>query len=177
MILTTRRLLLSIPQSADLAALYAIYGDPATQRFNPAGPLTDITQAKELLDEWQRQWRVLGYGQWAVALKAEPDRVLGFGGIGMWPYLGEPRMNLGYRFAQSAWGQGLATELGQAALTFGLVEHQLPAIFGLVRPEHAASIRVLEKIGMQRFGTLDDVPGQAHSLVLRALAFQSDSGG
>jgi RimJ/RimL family protein N-acetyltransferase len=78
-------------------------------------------------------------------------------------------VNLGYRFATAAWGRGYATELGLAALAFGFDEHRCDEIFGLVRPQHAASIRVLEKIGMTRFATLDDVPGQAPSLVYRAL--------
>lgn len=165
---TPQRLLLRPPVSSDLDALFAIYGDPATHRFNPAGPLIDIDQARTLLDDWRGQWHELGYGQWAVALKAAPQQVIGFGGIGLWQYLGERRVNLGYRFAPSAWGQGLATELGHAALAFGLIERRLQEVFGLVRPDHVASIKVLEKIGMQRFSVLDDVPEQAPSLVFRA---------
>ena len=53
------------------------------------------------------------------------------------------------------------------ALALAFDTLSLPEVFGLVRPDHAASIRVLEKLGMQRFGLLDDVPGQAPSLVLR----------
>jgi RimJ/RimL family protein N-acetyltransferase len=44
----------------------------------------------------------------------------------------------------------------------------VPEIYAVVRPLHYASIRVLEKVGMQRIGTLDDVPGQAASLVYRS---------
>ena len=66
-----------------------------------------------------------------------------------------------------AWGQGYATEVGCDALVLAFETLGLPEVFGLVRPDHAASIRVLEKLGMQPFGVLDDVPGQAPSLVLR----------
>lgn len=118
---------------------------------------------------WLAQWRTRGLGPWAIAARDDPARVLGFGGISLHPYLEQERVNLGYRFATSAWGRGYATELGQAALAFGFDEHRLDQIFGLVRPHHAASIRVLEKIGMARFDTLDDVPGQAPSLVYRAV--------
>jgi hypothetical protein len=44
----------------------------------------------------------------------------------------------------------------------------LASLFAIVRPSHAASIKVLEKVGMQRMGSLDDVPGQAPSWVYRA---------
>ena len=64
----------------------------------------------------------------------------------------ERRINLGYRLAVEAWGQGYATELGRDALALAFDTRSLPEVFGLVRPDHAASIRVLEKLGMQRFG-------------------------
>jgi RimJ/RimL family protein N-acetyltransferase len=40
-------------------------------------------------------------------------------------------------------------------------------LFAIVRPAHQVSIRVLEKCGMQLFGTLDDVAGEAESLVYK----------
>jgi RimJ/RimL family protein N-acetyltransferase len=84
--------------------------------------------------------------------------------------MGVQRVNLGYRFAVEAWGQGFATEMGKAALDYGFSSLNLKEVYGYVRPNHVASIRVLEKIGMQRWGELDDVPGQAPSLMFRAIA-------
>jgi len=165
----SERLLLRPPTVDDLERLFAIYGDAATNTFNPAGPLPDIGRAQALLAGWLAQWRDRGLGPWAIAAQDDPAHVIGFGGISLHPYLEQERVNLGYRFATAAWGQGHATELGQAALDFGFDEHRCAEIFGLVRPQHAASIRVLEKIGMARFATLDDVPGQAPSLVYRAV--------
>lgn len=166
---TTARLLLRPPVEDDVAPLYAIYGDAATNTFNPAGPLPDAERAQAVLAGWLAQWRARGLGPWAIAAQDDPAHVIGFGGISLHPYLEQERVNLGYRFATAAWGRGYATELGLAALAFGFDEHRCDEIFGLVRPQHAASIRVLEKIGMARFATLDDVPGQAPSLVYRAL--------
>ena len=162
---TTLRLALRPPQAQDLDALYAIYGDAATNAFNPAGPLPDRAAAQALLERWMAQWRERILGPWAIAARDDPQRVIGFGGISLYPYLEQERVNLGYRFATSAWGRGYATELGMAALDFGFEEHGVDRIFGLVRPTHEASIRVLEKIGMLLHGTLDDVPGESPSLV------------
>lgn len=169
----TPRLLLRPPMEDDVEPLYAIYGDAATNTFNPVGPLPDVGSAQAVLSGWRTQWRTRGLGPWAIAARDDPARVLGFGGISLHPYLEQERVNLGYRFATSAWGRGYATELGKAALAFGFDEHRFNQIFGLVRPQHAASIRVLEKIGMARFDTLDDVPGQAPSLVYRAVNMSS----
>jgi RimJ/RimL family protein N-acetyltransferase len=164
---TTSRLLLRPPQPEDLASLFAIYGDPATNQFNPAGPLTLIDQAETLLNDWIRHWTIHGYGLWTIATRVAPDCVIGFGGIGWRKYGDVERLNLGYRLAVSAWGQGYATELSRASLEYGFDELKVPEVLALVRPAHTASIGVLEKIGMQRVDVLDDVPGQAPSFVYK----------
>ncbi|MGY2378113.1 GNAT family N-acetyltransferase [Pseudomonas sp. SDO524_S393] len=161
------RLIYRAPQPGDVQRLFAIYGDPQTHLFNPAGPLASLADAQHLLDAWLAQWARDGYGWWAIARVEAPDHLIGFGGIAPMNYLEQPRINLGYRLAVDAWGQGYATELGHHALQLAFDTLGLPEVFGLVRPEHAASIRVLEKLGMRRFGLLDDVPGKAPSLVLR----------
>jgi RimJ/RimL family protein N-acetyltransferase len=160
----TSRLILRPPVRDDLARLLQIYGDQATNQFNPSGPLRSISQASALLERWLSHWATVGYGQWAI----EPDHVIGFGGIDTRAYLDEERMNLGYRFGVEAWGQGYATELGHAALAYGFEALCAPAIFAVVRPAHAASIRVLRKVGMLHTGDLDDVPGGAPSWVFTA---------
>ncbi|AZF42891.1 GCN5-related N-acetyltransferase [Pseudomonas sp. R1-43-08] len=161
------RLIYRQPQPADVGRLFAIYSDPQTNLFNPAGPMASLDDAQCLLQRWLDQWSALGYGWWSVARREAPEHIIGFGGIAPLNYLTVPRINLGYRFAVEAWGQGYATELGHDALVLAFETLGLPEVFGLVRPEHAASIRVLEKIGMQPFGLLDDVPGQAPSRVMR----------
>ncbi|QHF05847.1 MULTISPECIES: GNAT family N-acetyltransferase [Pseudomonas syringae group] len=165
---TTARLMLRKPTANDLDSLFAIYGDPATQQFNPSGPLRDIGQAKALLDAWLNHWEEKGYGQWAISTREAPQKLIGFGGLDARMYLEIERLNLGYRFATTAWGKGYATELSEAALVFGFEELGLQEVFAVVRPNHSASIRVLEKTGMQRVDLLNDVPGQPPSLVFRA---------
>jgi RimJ/RimL family protein N-acetyltransferase len=164
---TTNRLILRPPTPDDLASLFSIYGDPATHQFNPFGPLTHRDQAQTVLDGWLAHWAEKGYGQWAICTRESPDEVIGFGGLDARCYGDVVRLNLGYRFGPQAWGRGFATELSQAALDFGFAELRVPEVYAIVRPLHHASIRVLEKVGMHRIDTLDDVPGQAPSLVYR----------
>jgi RimJ/RimL family protein N-acetyltransferase len=165
---TTSRLILRSPTVDDLASIFAIYGDPETNRYNPCGPLADLQQAGTVLERWLDHWADLGFGQWAIATRDAPECVIGFGGITLYRYNDIERINLGYRLAVSAWGQGYATELARTALAFGFVDLDQSQVYGVVRPAHHASINVLEKIGMQRVDQLDDVPGQAPSLVYRA---------
>lgn len=164
----TERLVLRPPVAADLQSLFAIYGDPATNTFNPFGPHSDIGKSHNVLGGWLAHWAERGFGQWAVATKEEPRRVIGFGGVAFRKYLEADALNLGYRLAASAWGQGYATELARAALHFALQDLRQPEVFAIVRPINTPSIRVLEKIGMQRIGTLDDVPGQEPSYLYGA---------
>jgi len=161
------RLIYRQPKPTDVQRLFAIFGDPQTNLFNPAGPMPSLSAAQRLLDHWLEQWATLGYGWWAIARVEAPEHIIGFGGIAPLNYLTQPRVNLGYRFAVETWGQGYATELARDALVLAFETLGLPAVYGLVRPDHAASIRVLEKVGLQPFGELDDVPGKAPSRVMR----------
>jgi RimJ/RimL family protein N-acetyltransferase len=167
---TTPRLHLRPLQRDDFARFYAIHADPATNQFNPAGPLTDPRQSEETFEAWLRHWQTFGYGQWAIAERTAPALVIGFGGVAQRLYGDVERLNLGYRFGVEAWGKGYATELATAALAYAFDDLKQPEVFAIVRPAHDASIRVLEKSGMQRLDVLDDVPGQAASLVFIARA-------
>ena len=54
-----------------------------------------------------------------------------------------------------------------ASLQYGFVGLELGEISAIVRAENQASWRVLEKIGMQRVDTLDDVPAQRRARCIR----------
>ena len=56
---------------------------------------------------------------------------------------------MGYLLSRRVWGRGYATEAARAAVRYGFEVAGLQAIIGLVHPENAASIRVLEKCGMK----------------------------
>jgi RimJ/RimL family protein N-acetyltransferase len=161
----TVRLHLRRLEAADFDRFHAIHSDPATNRFNPAGPMTSRVQAQAVFDAWCAHWDTHGYGQWAVAALEAPEHVIGFGGIALRAYLDTQRVNLGYRFDAAHWGQGYASELAFAARDVAMGLLAVPCLYGLVRPLHGASIRVLDKIGMEQVDLLDDVPGAAPSLV------------
>lgn len=49
----TARLLLRRPEPSDLGDVFRVHGDPATQRFNPAGPDPDVAASRTRLERWQ----------------------------------------------------------------------------------------------------------------------------
>lgn len=161
----TDRLILRALVPYDLAAFFAIFGDPRTNAYNPHGPCPDIAVASNMVAVRIAHWRRYGFGQWTVVARDAPADVIGFGGVAWRDYAGVERLNLGYRFSADVWGRGYATELGKAALRHAFDELRLPDVHAMVRPANLASIRVLEKLGMQRAGNFNDVPGHVHSLV------------
>lgn len=163
--ISSARLIYRKPEFSDLTRLFEIYSDPRTQLFNPAGPMRSLDQAETVLSSWIEHWNQHGFGWWAIAEKSSADGPIGFGGVSHYDYLGDLRLNIGYRFASDTWGKGYATEMGKFALSLAFTTPGIERIWAVVRPDHAASINVLEKIGMQRCGVLDDVPGKPASLV------------
>ncbi|CAK6500248.1 hypothetical protein PANPA_00173 (plasmid) [Pantoea sp. Nvir] len=146
---------------SDLEALFRIYGDVRTHRFNPAGPHRDIEHSRNVILLRTADRERYGFDDWAICEKSEPERVIGFGGIFVSAFNGRQTNNLGYRFEPEAWGKGYATELSRRALIYGFDELKLPEIVGVTRETHLASRRVLEKAGlllMQRVDDPDDPP-------------------
>ncbi|TGP48013.1 N-acetyltransferase [bacterium M00.F.Ca.ET.228.01.1.1] len=168
------RIIARQPTRRDVNTLFRIYGDPRTNEFNPAGPMRSLVDAETTMARWIDHWVKNGFGMWAIAWVDRPSEVVGFGGLSFKPFGDEMKVNLGYRLGVEAWGRGLATELATAAIKFGFQTLHVQEIFALVRANHLASRKVLEKAGLTQFGTLDDVPGDAPSIVYRICAGQCD---
>lgn len=161
----SERLTLRPVRLSDLDDLFRIYGDPATNTFNPAGPYPDIAHARVVLTRWLHHWNKYAFGQWAMSLTATPEKVIGFGGLSVSTYADITINNLGYRFAPDAWGKGLATEFSHTAIRYGFDTLLLNAISGVVRPDHLASQKVLMKAGLKYVGEVNDVPDEEPSLL------------
>ncbi|NUY79373.1 GNAT family N-acetyltransferase [Flavobacterium sp. MAH-1] len=163
--LFSERLSLDRPRNEDFTRYYEINSDPQTNLFNPKGPM-DFDTARTRFDGFLQHWEERDFGSWVVRLK-DSGHIIGFGGLSYLMYGDQLRLNLGYRFDQAAWHKGYATELSRFAIAHGFSDLRLSEIYALVRPSHSVSIKILEKCGLTSFGTLDDAPGQHHSLVYR----------
>ena len=164
--LYTERLLLRQPTLADLGAAHAIHGDPETNRFNPNGAASR-EDCRDKLQGWIEHWRQQGFGYWVICRREQPQTILGFGGIMDSRFGEQAGLNLYFRLAVHAWGQGYAGEMAAAALDLAFRRLHRPAVIGLVRPDNLPSRRALERLGLSLYGELEDFPGLAPSLLYR----------
>jgi len=134
----------------DAEAFFALNSHPDVMLFTGEPPLTSIDQARELITNYP-DFDTVGYGRWACIAR-DTNQMIGFCGL---KYLDDLNVtDIGYRFLPEYWGQGLATEAGAASIRFGFDTLQLDTIMAYVLPENAASIRVIEKLGMQPDGQI-----------------------
>nr|WP_315031801.1 GNAT family N-acetyltransferase [uncultured Chryseobacterium sp.] len=164
--IATERLILRKPVKEDFKIFFEINHDPETNIHNPSGPMS-FEKAESTFTRMLDHWETYHFGSWAIVEKESPENIIGFGGLSYRFYGEKEKLNLGYRFASQAWGKGYATEFTKKAIDLGFNEHRQGEIFALVRPSNLASVKVLEKAGMIKIGTLNDVPGQPESLVYR----------
>jgi RimJ/RimL family protein N-acetyltransferase len=60
--------------------------------------------------------------------------------------------DLGYRLLRGEWGKGYATEAAKECIQYGFTQLHIEEIFGKAHIDNVASIRVLEKAGMNYLG-------------------------
>ncbi|HEV2593620.1 MAG TPA: GNAT family N-acetyltransferase [Sphingomicrobium sp.] len=148
----TERLVLRPFAAEDLDALAAIWADEEVVRYIGGQKLS-----RE--DTWRRslaacgQWPYVGFGYWIVEARAGGTVVgqLGFADFkrDMEPKLeGEPE--LGYVFAPSVHGQGIAREACEAVLSWADANLDAASYPAIISPANDASIRLAERLGFQR---------------------------
>ena len=143
-VIETARLRLRMFRPEDLDDLAALFADPEVMKYVADGKPAGREEARKALESMIRHWRRHGFGRWAVEDKATREFV-GFGGLRS--LFGMPEVV--YHFATRHWGKGLATELGRASLRYGFETHRFARIVAIAKPENAASIHVMEKLGLR----------------------------
>lgn len=148
--LTTARLTLRRPVTADAPAIYEEYaGDPAVTKYlmwRPHRSLGDTAAFLTLADEGWVSGKSLA---WAITYR-DSDRVIGM--IGARPSL--HKTDIGYVLGRRHWGQGIMTEAGRAIVELLFQERTMYRVWATCDTENHASARVLEKLGMAREGIL-----------------------
>lgn len=132
-----------------------IYAKPEVTRFLAGGPFLGAAAAQRsraALDLFIAHWVEHGFGVWAVIDKHA--RVL-IGQCGLKYLPDRAEVEVLYALDTPYWGQGLASEAAGAALRYGFEVARLARIAAVANPEHGASHRVMEKLGMTYQGPVE----------------------
>ncbi len=131
----------------DAPDMLRLHSNPEVQKYTGDPVITSLDEILRKIKEVRiRDYETQGYGRWATFLK-DGNVFVGWAGLVYLPEFDE--VDLGYRFLQEYWGLGIATEASQAILDFGFNTLKLKRIVAIAIKEHKASMRVMEKVGMQ----------------------------
>ncbi|GCE09068.1 GNAT family N-acetyltransferase [Dictyobacter aurantiacus] len=151
--LTTRRLTLREFEPTDWPEVYAYESDPAVARYlvYPASSPQECQVNLDFLVGHQHEPQRLVF-HLAMVLAGE-KQLIGTCGLQITSRaVGEAE--LGYALHSAHWGQGYMSEAVRAIIAYGFNTLQLCRIIGTCVPDNAASIRVMQKAGMQQEGHL-----------------------
>jgi [ribosomal protein S5]-alanine N-acetyltransferase len=95
-------------------------------------------------EHWQRH----GFGYWFWREKAT-GAPIGRGGLQRTHVGGRDEVEVGWAVMADRWGEGFATELGAAAVSFGFERLGLAEIVSYTLPTNRGSVRVMEKLGFE----------------------------
>lgn len=162
----TPRLRLRQWRESDLAPFAAMAADPEVMAF--LLPLPTRADSDAMAARVAARIAEQGWGFWAVEQKATGE-FIGFTGLNVplatLPF--SPCVEIGWRLARHAWGQGFASEAARGALQVGFDRLGFHEIVAFTAAGNLRSAAVMERIGMHedRAGAFDhpSVP-QGHAL-------------
>lgn len=171
----TSRLTLRPLRHADAAALHALFLEPQVYRYLTDGQVMPREWIDSVIADSDTTFAQHGLGLWAVFPKGS-DTLIGLTGFRY--FYDPPVLELLYALMPAHWQRGLATEMASAAIDFAFTHNDIAAIRASTDAPNQASVRVMERLGMQPCGrtAVGEVPlikwEQLHFVLSRA-AWQS----
>jgi RimJ/RimL family protein N-acetyltransferase len=159
-LIETNRLILRPLTTADLDEVVDMHAMPEV--IQTMGQFERHAAASRLEGN-EREWDERGYGLMSI-VERDTGRFLGRSGLKYWPQFDETEV--GWVLRPEAWGQGFATEAGQACVDWGLGALGLPYLTSLIVPDNVRSINVAKRLGMRplRRDVLMELPVVVYSI-------------
>jgi RimJ/RimL family protein N-acetyltransferase len=165
-VLETARLVLREFADDDADFVVRLLNEPSWLRFIGDRGVRTPDDARRYLDEGPRRVQARhGYSLWCVVPRDAP------GPVGMCGLVRRDALldaDLGFAFLPEAWGKGFAAEASRGVLAHARDVLGLRRVLAVTDPDNVASIRVLERVGMRREGTVR-MPGDPLELSLFAV--------
>lgn len=150
--LETDRLVLRPLATEDADALHRISNEPGVRRYLWDDQAVEKATIRRLIARSVRMFSEDGIGLFGVRMRGV-DNLLGFCGFVRVEGMKEPE--LAYELTQVAWGKGFATEACVACLRQAFEETGLERVIAGTDAPNAASLRVIENLGMRFVGNIN----------------------
>ena len=145
----TKRLYLREFSPDDAIHFYNMNLDEDVIKYTGDTAFSSEAEAKTFLTNYD-QYKLHNMGRWAVCDK-NTNEFLGWCGLKHHPEstIDSAFVEVGYRFYKTHWSKGYATESTKAAIYYGFNTLNLKTIYAHAHIENIASLKVLEKCGLQ----------------------------
>lgn len=155
-VLTTERLVLRPVTGQDHAGLLAHWTAPEVRRFLLDGTIQSPADITRAIEDSTRNFVAAGYGLWLIQETGAAEMA---GTAGLRP-LEDLGLEIIYSLTPSVWGKGYATEAARAVVEYALGPLGLPRVLAEVDEGNAASVAVVERLGMTPFAVVPGLLGQ-----------------
>ncbi|WP_374120677.1 GNAT family N-acetyltransferase [Streptomyces sp. AN091965] len=148
---------LRVPTHEDAFVWHRLFDDPQVMEYVGGGVSSELSVYEELTARQRRHDAELGFCLWTLLDPGgEP---VGLAGAQPWPREWGPtgEIEIGWRIARRAWGNGYATAAARASLD-RLRAAGVPSVVAVIDVRNERSMAVAARLGMERQETYD-VPG------------------
>jgi ribosomal-protein-alanine N-acetyltransferase len=143
----TQRLLLREWRDDDRTPFAALNADPRVMEHMPQ--LLSRADSDAFVDRIRAHFDTHGYGLFALEAAGA---FIGFVGLQHVPFDAHftPAVEIGWRLAHDAWGNGYASEAAREVLRYGFADQKLSEIVSITIAANQRSWHVMERLGMTR---------------------------
>ena len=159
--LLTDRLVLRDIAEQDAELLFNLDSDPEVMRYIGPRPLDDVGSYRERIRTVYVPWQQHPWHGIRLVFDRTNAEFLGWAFIrpatasidaAEIGWTNPAEVEVGYRFRRSAWGRGIATEAASPLVQIALADPATSAVVACTLAANAGSLRVLEKLGLERVG-------------------------
>jgi RimJ/RimL family protein N-acetyltransferase len=149
LIFATERLIIRRIQAADADACHEWMSDPQVARYEYWAPYTLEKTRAEMAELARVTPGTIGVWNLHGACLKETEEIIGCVLIRMNDEVNR-QAEIGFHFHPAHWGRGYAREAAAGLIAYGFETMRAHRIHGVADARNAASIRVMERLGMRR---------------------------
>ncbi|HWK21734.1 MAG TPA: GNAT family protein [Ureibacillus sp.] len=151
--LTGMRVTLREMEENDWIDVHAYASLPTVSEYQPWGPNSE-EDSLEFVQQVISDSKEIPRSRFVFAAMVE-NKLIGSGEINIQDFI-DRKGEIGYVVHPDYWGMGYATEVAKILIEFGFSQLGLHRISATCDPKNIGSVKVLEKAGLKREGTIRD---------------------